>query len=224
MHTVNTRKSIGFPDHKEDWTKASAVYDEHTLRIAGHPVMEDWELRYMEKLAAIVTTNGGLILELGYGMGLSAKAIQARDIKGHCVIECHPDVIVRCAQDHHEAIGRSSLNLLSGFWQDLTPLLKNSTFDGILFDTYPMREEEIHSNHFCFFPEAHRLLKPGGILTYYSDEAHRFSESHLAHLKKAGFKGNDICFEMCRVNPPPDCEYWREKTLIAPIVRKEAGL
>lgn len=222
MHTINTRKTIGFPDRMEDWAKANAVYDEHTLRIAGHPVMEDWEINYMEKLADISALNAGSILELGYGLGLSAKGIQSHNIKGHYIIECHPDVVARCVKDFHYAIGANRLHILSGFWQDITPQLKDETFDGILFDTYPMSEEEIHSNHFWFFTEAFRLLKPNGVFTYYSDEIKNFSDKHLAKLKSAGFKEKNIGFEVCEMNPPKECEYWQEKTMIAPIIRKSA--
>ncbi len=221
MHTVNTRKKIGFPEHKEDWAKSTAIYDKHSLRIAGHPVMEDWEQNYMEKLAEVSTTNGGAVLEVGYGLGLSAKAIQIHNISDHYVIEYHPDVIARCIKDFHHAISVNRLHILSGFWQDITPLLRDNSFDGILFDTYPMSEEEIHSNHFWFFNEAYRLLKPNGIFTYYSDEAKDFSEKHLIKLTTAGFKRERISFQTCEVNPPKDCEYWQEKTMIAPIIRKD---
>ena len=221
MYTINTRKKIGFPSKREDWSKSTAIYDEHTLRIAGHPVMEDWEMSYMEKLADISTFKGGNILELGYGLGLSAKAIQNHNIDSHYIVECHPDVVARCAKDFHYAIGINRLHVLSGFWQDITPLIKENTFDGILFDTYPMSEEEIHSNHFWFFQEAYRLLRMGGIFTYYSDEANKFSDKHLEKLMAAGFKKKNIKFEICEVNPPKDCKYWQEKTIIAPIISKE---
>jgi guanidinoacetate N-methyltransferase len=220
MHTINTRKKIGFFS-REYWTTTDAIYDEHTLRIAGHPVMEDWETSYMKRLAEIATSNGGTVLELGYGLGISAKQIQSHKINSHYIVECHPDVIARCVKDLHDSLATNRLHILSGFWQDITPLLKSETFDGILFDTYPMSEEEIHSNHFWFFGEAYRLLKPGGVLTYYSDEATNFSEKHLSKLKLAGFKKKNIGFEVCDVNPPKDCEYWQEKTMIAPIITKD---
>ncbi len=183
--------------------------------------MEDWEINYMERLAEIACRNEGNVLELGFGMGLSARAIEAHNIDGHYVIECHPDVIAKCIKNFHYAIGANRLHLLSGFWQDITPLIKDETFDGILFDTYPMSEEELHSNHFWFFKEAYRLLKPGGIFTYYSDEATKFSEKHLKKLEESGFKKKNINFEICEVNPPADCEYWKDSTMIAPIITKD---
>tara|TARA_Y100000034_G_scaffold123768_1_gene171046 strand:- start:476 stop:799 length:324 start_codon:yes stop_codon:yes gene_type:complete len=107
---------------------------------------------------------------------------------------------------------------LKGFWEDMTKRLKKESFDGILFDTYPLSKKEIHKNHFPFFKEAHRLLKKGGILTYYSDESNKFSKEHLEKLKNSGFK--DIKWESCKVNPPENSMYWRKKTILAPIIKK----
>ena len=49
-----------------------------------------------------------------------------------------------------------------GFWQDVLPNFADASFDGILFDTYPLEAGEIHQNHYSFFVHARRLLKPGG--------------------------------------------------------------
>ena len=224
MPTVNTRKQIGFPKKKEDWNYEPAIFSEHALKIAGHPVMEDWERSYMDKLAEIAASKGGAVLELGFGMGLSAKAIQDRGVDSHLVVECHPDVVQKCVEDFRKQISSGRMHILSGFWQDITPKLRSNSCDGILFDTYPLREEEIHGNHFWFFKEAQRLLKPGGVLTYYSDEAHGFSKKHTSKLLEAGFQKGDISFEVCEVRPPADCEYWQATTIIAPRVYKRLGL
>lgn len=220
MNTTDSRTKIGFPDQRTDWSKNPAIYDEHTLRIAGHPVMEDWEQSYMERLAEIASMNGGKVLEVGYGMGLSARAIQEEGIDAHYIIECHPDVVQRCASDMHADIGANRAHLLSGYWEDITPLIADNTFNGILFDTYPLTEEEIHSNHFWFFKEAYRILAPGGVLTYYSDEVDTFSEKHRAKLIEAGFSPEKMTSEICPVEPPADCEYWQANTILAPIIRK----
>jgi len=219
-NTIESRKDIGFLANRKEWATEPAVYDKHTLRIAGHPVMEDWELGYMQDLAKVATSRGGKILELGYGLGLSAAAIQSHNIESHYVIECNTDVIKKAFENSRSAIEKNRFHILSGFWQDVTPLIMDETFDGILFDTYPLTEEEIHKNHFWFFKEAHRLLKPGGILTYYSDESREFSQQHILKLTEAGFKKENIKFETCNVNPPKDCEYWQEKTIIIPIIKK----
>lgn len=219
IDTVKTRKEIGFPKQREDWNKEPAIFDKHTLKIDGHPVMEDWETGYMKSLADIVTQKGGSILELGYGMGISAKFIsQSKKVKNHYIVECHPDVVTKGINEMRTGVEESNVHFISGFWQDITPQLRDSSFDGILFDTYPLTEEEIHSNHFWFFEEAYRLLKKGGVLTYYSDEATKFSANHLHKLKYAGF--HEINLDIVKVNPPKDCEYWQHNTIVAPIIIK----
>lgn len=203
-----------------DWGRAPAVYDDHTLKILGHEVMEDWEAGYMHALASIATSRGGAVLELGYGMGISAKAVQNADIDSHFVIEMHPEVAAKAITDNTEAIAAGRMHLLSGRWQDVTPRLADESFNGILFDTYPIKQEEMIGPHMFFFDEAHRLLKPGGVLTYYSDEATGFKPEHTERLFRAGFHAADISFKLCEVTPPSDCEYWSDPTIIAPIVTK----
>jgi len=221
IDTNQTRIEIGFPT-KEGWVESPALYTDRSLRIAGHPVMESWESGYMTMLAEISTRNGGKVLEVGYGMGISARAIQATHrAQSHVVIEAHPGVAKRMLEDFSSRIEERHIHLLTGFWQDITPLLADESFEGILFDTYPLTQEEIHANHFWFFKEAHRLLKPGGILTYYSDEVNDFSAKHLAKLHEAGF--SDIGGQVCAVKPPKHCEYWQDDTSLAPIVRKSAA-
>lgn len=220
MDTKKTRELIGFPKKKTDFAHTSAVLDQNSLRISNHPVMEDWERDYMRRLAKIATAKGGKILEVGYGLGLSANAIQQEDIISHVVIEMHPDVIAKCLRECRSAIASNRMHIYTGLWEEVTPTLASESFDGILFDTYPLTEEEIHCNHFWFFREAYRLLKRGGILTYYSDEVDQFSPVHLNRLFEAGFDKQNISFEIFPVNPPPHCEYWQAKTIVAPRVIK----
>jgi guanidinoacetate N-methyltransferase len=203
-----------------EWALAPAVYDEHTLKILGNEVMEDWETGYMHSLAGIATSNGGAVLELGYGMGISAKAIQAAEIDTHFVVEMHPQVAAKGVLDNSEAVASGRLHVLSGRWQDVTPKLAAESFDGILFDTYPIKQEEMIGPHMYFFQEAYRLLRPGGILTYYSDEATGFKPAHMQRLVNAGFSAANISFKVCEVAPPAGCEYWSDPTIIAPIVKK----
>lgn len=203
-----------------DWGQAPAVYDEHTLKILGKEVMEDWETGYMHALARIATSRGGVVLELGYGMGISASAVQAAEIDSHVVVECHPEVIKKCVTDNADALTSGRMHVFSGLWQDVTPRLASESFDGILFDTYPIKQDEMIGPHMYFFDEAHRLLKPGGVLTYYSDEATGFRPPHMERLVNAGFREENIGFQVCEVNPPENCEYWQDPTIIAPIVTK----
>lgn len=220
IDTKQTRIDIGFHEKRNDWVKDHAIFDDHTLKIGGHPVMEDWEDGYMQRLVDVVASNGGVILELGYGMGISARAIQQKNITNHYIVECHPDVIKKGITDMVSYIEKNKIHFISGFWEDVTPLLKDESFDGILFDTYPLTEEEIHSNHFWFFKEANRLLKKGGVFTYYSDEESGFSTDHKRKLVDAGFRDEMISFDLCDVSPPEECEYWQKNTILVPKIYK----
>jgi len=57
-------------------------------------------------------------------------------------------------------------------------------------------------------------------LTYYSDEATHLKDAHVERLVNAGFDKKGIDFEVCDVVPPKDCEYWKDTTIVVPIVRK----
>lgn len=218
IDTVETRLALGFPSPR-GWCESPAEFTPGELRISMHPVMQDWESSYMKQLAGIAASRGGTVLEVGYGLGLSSRAILSHpEVTGYEVIECHPDVAARAADDLRSAIGDGRARLHVGFWQDVTPLLRSGSLDGILFDTYPLTADEIHGNHFSFLGEAHRLLRPGGVLTYYSDEPTHLSPFHLTQLRAAGFFTVDAV--VCDVNPPPDCEYWQAPTIVAPIVHK----
>jgi guanidinoacetate N-methyltransferase len=118
-----------------------------------------------------------------------------------------------------KAVVNTPVEALFGFWEQITKnVIADESLSGILFDTYPLHEEEIHQNHFPFFKEAYRMLKPGGVLTYYSDEIKDFSRAHLRALNDAGFIHIDK--KICIVSPPKDCAYWQSNTIVAPIITK----
>ena len=204
-----------FVPSRRKFLRSKAKFTINSLYIGRRHIMDLWEDKYMKMLAAIVTKNGGNILEIGYGLGLSAGYIQnKRNVKKHVVVECHPEVIKKCRERHKYEIANGSMLVIKGFWQKKLKNMPDESFDGILFDPYPLKGD-IRYN---FPKEAYRLLKKGGILTYYSDEPHRYSKKHMRLLKDAGFK--KIEYKICNVNPPIDCDYYDYNTIIAPIVIK----
>lgn len=205
---------------KHRWANLPVTYDDHNLTIADYHVMADWEQPYMQRLAGIAASRGGTVLEVGYGMGISAAALHACAIESHVVIECHPDVIARCVATHRTAIADGSMHLMTGYWQDVTPMLAADSIDGILFDTYPVADEEWVGTQMFFFDEAYRLLKPGGVLTYFSSEPTTLRPLHYERLEQAGFRRENISLELCDVTPSADCHCWTASTIVAPIVCK----
>ncbi|MDP2789428.1 MAG: class I SAM-dependent methyltransferase [bacterium] len=182
-------------------------------------IMQAWETPYMKKLAQIATSRGGNVLEIGFGMGISAGFIQkSKKIKKHYIIECHPVMIKFLKKKFSKSVKNSKLVLLKGFWENVIKKIPPKSFDGILFDSCPLDKEVEFFQFFPFFKEAFRLLKDDGIFTYFSDEPFSISKSHRKLLKSAGFKNID--FQISKVDPPKDCLYWKHGTIVAPIIKK----
>lgn len=218
IDTRRTRIKIGFPKNIKVWKSAKPYITKHILRIKGHPVMEDWEKPYMKELAIISAKNKGVVLEVGFGMGIAARYLDQQKIKQHIIIEANHSIANQARYFVKHAKHKSIV--LEGFWEEVIHSMANNSLDGILFDTYPMSACEIHCNTYNFFKTAYKKLKPGGIFTYYSDEVNHFSHSHLKKLIKAGFKRKNIKSQVVKVKPPADCLYWQYQTISAPIIYK----
>ena len=94
--------------------------DKITVSGDGQNVMMDWEAPIMSASAAYVTQGGGKILEVGFGMGISAGYIQSHSISSHTIIENHPQVIERLET---WASGKSNVTIVSQSWQEVTQSL-----------------------------------------------------------------------------------------------------
>ena len=204
-----------FPEDRDKWTTAKASISEGKLEILGHPVMEDWETPYMKELAMIATRNGGNVLEVGFGLGLSAHFIQRRDVYRHYIVEANYDVFQQLLEFSKSA--SSKVIPIFGFWQDVVPQLQSNSFDGILYDPYPTHYDEYRLSEFNFIFHAQRLLKPGGLFTYYTC-LEQASDDFIDMAKEAGFRaGGGYSID---VHPPSDCKYWDKKKIFVPIMTK----
>jgi len=206
---------LDFLKQREKWKTEDICIDELRLEIAGHPVMEKWEEPYMKRLAEIATMNGGKVLEVGFGLGIASLYIQENLVKEHHIIEANDQVFERMKSFAKSA--KCPTVLHSGFWEDVSSKFENEFFDGILFDTYPITFEELHTARFSFFSEAYRLLKVGGVFTHYSGELD-FTDEYIAYLLQAGF--SNFSGELISVSPPKDCLYWNHAHIMAPTVIK----
>jgi guanidinoacetate N-methyltransferase len=212
-----TMRKIGFPKTPSDWKYAPSEYSEDRLSILGHSVMEDWEDPYMQELAQIATSKGGVVLEVGFGLGISAGHIQSHPIDKHIVIEANAGVFSKLVEFSQKA--NSIVVPMFGLWREVIPFIADECVDGILFDPYPLSEDELHGNTYIpFFNDAYRILKKGGVFTYFSSQSTDLPPSQLEPLQAAGV--SDIQQELCPVNPPEDCIYWNHETFVSPIIRK----
>ena len=121
-------------------------------------VMMSWEDPLMSASAAYVCENGGDILEIGFGMGISAGYIQSHSISSHTIVENHPQIITK-AQEW--ASSKSNVTIITGSWYDVKNSL--STYDGLFYDTFG-DDDGIH-----FSSSISSLINSGGKATWWNN-------------------------------------------------------
>ncbi len=164
----------------------NTVNDRTQKLMTEQEIMEDWQIPVMEKMAKVITENGGDILEIGFGRGVSADMIQKHPINSHTIIECN-DAVVNDFYQWKKKYPSSNIEIVHSLWQDTIENL--GQFDGIFFHTYPLNEDEYmqyvngsitFAQH--FFAHAATHLKPGGTFTYFSNEIDSVSREHQREL------------------------------------------
>jgi guanidinoacetate N-methyltransferase len=205
------------PEIRAEWAGSAAHYDDTQLVIEGQQVMQDWERPLMRALAAQVAGPDRDVLELGFGMGISATYLQELAVRSHTVIEANDEVVDRFERWRAGYPGHD-IRLVRGHWQDVLGGL--GEFDGVLFDTYPASEDEFvetvlddvtFAAH--FFPHAAAHLRPGGVFAYYTNEIDSVGRGHqrllLEHFRS-------FTVELVRgLRPPEDCHYWWADSMAA---------
>ena len=96
-----------------------------------YEVMMDWESSIMKASADYICSDGGDILEVGFGMGISAGYIQENSINSHTIVECHPQVLEKAKE---WAKDKPNVMIVEGEWFDIKDSL--ATYDGVFYDTY----------------------------------------------------------------------------------------
>jgi amino acid adenylation domain-containing protein len=204
---------------QQEWKGSGAKYDDTQLIIQGQQVMQDWEHPLMKAMAEIVTESHGDILELGFGMAISATYIQQFGCRSYTVIEANEGVVEHFKKWKEQFPGRD-INIIHSRWHDAVDKLEAESFDGIFFDTVPTDEEEymreVIDNVVMaedIFPAASRLLRKGGIFTWYTNEIDSFSRRHqrlaLKYFDSVGVK------VVKGLAPPEDCHYWWSDSMVA---------
>ena len=120
-------------------------------------VMMDWEDPLMSASAAYVCEGGGDILEIGFGMHISADYIQSHTINSHTIVENHPDVVIKA---NEWALDKPNVTIVEGDWYDVRNTL--STYDGLFYDTYG------DDNMQYFADVLPSLMKEGGKATWWN--------------------------------------------------------
>lgn len=196
---------------------ASPTLDDTELVIAKQEVMQSWETPLMHHMVRKVAARGARILEIGFGMGISATEMLRLGASSYTVIEANSEVVARARawSTHYQD---ACVTVIEGRWQDQCAQLEGP-YDGIFFDTYPESEKDWYDNALhksCyaenFFDTARRLLHPKGTFTYYTGETDHLSRRHQRKLFE-NFARFDT--EICEgLNPPDTCSYWWDTTMV----------
>ncbi len=188
-----------------NWEREPVEFTKDKLLIGGQQVMMSWETPIMHKMAEILIshTSGGDILEVGFGMGISATEIQRLGVRSHTILEPHPQIyeqalIWKDKQPH------ADITIIKDYWQNMEDKLPQ--YDGIFFDTFSLTFEETDRKRFHFLQVAsEKLLKPDGALTFFylrPQLALPYQDQLFAYFQK-------ILIERLHIASPSDCEYDR---------------
>lgn len=157
-------------------------------------VMMDWEDNLMSASAAYVCSNGGDILEVGFGMGISAGYIQSHNINSHTIIENHPQIIPKAKQ---WAKDKPNTTIIEGDWYEVKDTLP--LYDGLFYDTFG------DSNLKYFSSSISQLVKPKGLFTFWNN-----------YPDKKNYYNIEVPnYQKISVNPPPNF-YFNYKTYYLP--------
>jgi len=157
-------------------------------------VMMSWEDPLMSASAAYVCGDAGDILEIGFGMGISAGYIQSHSIVSHTIIENHPEIIPK-AQTW--ASGKSNVTIVTGSWYDIRDSL--STYDGVFYDAFG-DEDQIH-----FSSSLSSLVKKGGKATWWNSHPNETTFFNIPN----------VTYQQYSVNPPTNT-YFNHTTYYLP--------
>ena len=143
-------------------------------------IMMNWEHPAMSASAAYITQNGGDILEIGFGMGISAGYIQSHSISSHTIVEPHPQMIEKAVE---WANRKSNVNIVSQSWADVTGSL--STYDGIFYDT------SFDERHNLFSSSLSSLTKSETKVTFWNSNT---NESNIFNIEST--------YKQINITPP----------------------
>ena len=192
--------------------------DEHNKDILinktdNEQVMMEWEKPYMEECVKKLEPKGD-ILEIGFGLGYSARALCSYPIQSYTVIECEPIVwekVIEFQKDYPHI----KINLIKGRWQEMLHTLP--TFDTIFFDDFPYKEY-LHLDN---YPKKQRLrrfigqciqnhMNIGCKLSYYSSWPNNYDSYDCV-------EGSLTDFE---IQIPENCNYIPSKQVYIPLLTK----
>lgn len=152
----------------DEYVNGNVIYDDNSLKAEGSmeccPIMTDEEDELMYESAKVLCSNGGSVLNVGFGMGIIDTYIREHNPKQHTIIEVHPQVC--------EKAKSMGFDPICGKWEDVIPqfIKDGRKFDSIYFDTFPF-DFENEPQWGPFTKLVPQIINDGGIYSYYNEIA-----------------------------------------------------
>jgi hypothetical protein len=157
-------------------------------------VMMRWETPLMQHHVDILPVEGGDILEIGFGMNISADMIMERNPASYTVVEIHPQIIAIAKE---WAKDKPNVTIIEGNWLDVLGEIGKKRYDGILFDTYGDSYVPIFVGVLV-----HRFIKPNGVFTYWGP-----NNADAFRIGSAFINPN---WQTLSIDIPTNCNYMKE--------------
>ena len=182
------QKLSSFRKNNLNWGKMKDVGVDYTNNLVttsdGVLIMASWEAPMMELHAEIVCRNGGDILEIGFGLGISASYIQTHNIDSHTIIEPHPE-IAKKAREWSQKM--KNVKIIESDWFDTIDKLE--MYDGVFYDA------EFDKNMYEFYDLIKPKIKKGGIYSFFNPEGDGVQNFQLIE--------DNVQYEQIHVDHPP---------------------
>ena len=180
--------------------------------LEGKPfqVMMEWEKPYMEYLIKKLNPRGH-VLEIGFGLGYSANAIQKHNIKSHTIIE--PFLINETEEWAKKQ--KHKVYIIKGYWQEQ---LKNlGKFDSIFFDDAPTDLYKDKTNiriYKLIYDLLNSHVNKNAKLTWFCGESIHF----LCHPSLSW------TLDDYKIDIPKSCKYVQGDRLYVPLIKFKHGV
>lgn len=162
-------------------------------------VMGRWETPLMQLHSNLCTHNHGDVLEIGFGLGISATQINSLGVISHTIVEIHP-VIAQKAREW--ALDKPNVTILEGDWYDLRSTIIQKEYDGIFFDPH------MDQNRKLFRSEVVDVcMKPNGIFTWFMYEIldyFSYGEDNVQYLEvdlESGWETRTLSYTSHEIAP-----------------------
>ena len=149
---------------RKDYLATEAVYTGDSLRIGNEYVMHEWERPLIRRMVEdLKLTPDDRLLEIGFGMGISASILQEFGPASHTIVEPHPQVLLQA--ERWKGV-RKNIQLHLGYWQQLDT--SSQRYSAIFFDPFADEMAAVDNENLRFLKfAAQSLLDDGGRLALF---------------------------------------------------------